>query len=406
MDKVRFLMSDTSADVTAACREALEQKGVEVTVVEKDGLQILQKMLVVRPQVVLLDAFMPGLDALAVKQKYVAAGETHTTFFVTGAFQSEEMVQELLDEGFAYYFVKPFDENVLASRVLKVAHGRPQAASNQPGGLPSQLDEKSKNLYTIEENKQRREWIDPLMLKIAFCDDETQETRRLEALLEEYAADRGQDFAHTSYQSPVELMAEVEKGTRFDIILLDVLMPGENGMAAAREIREYDSNVKIIFLTSSTEFAVESYAVDAWYYQLKPIRREDFFRLMDSACAACTREQKHSLILRSKSGIVRLELEELVYCEVMGRTLTFHLNNGVVLESMGRLDDLCDQLVEYPNFLRPHRSFLINMEYIANIAARSITMQDGAVVPLPHGKYSETKDRYLSYIFDRKQVVM
>ena len=123
MDKVRFLMSDTSADVTAACREALEQKGVEVTVVEKDGLQILQKMLVVRPQVVLLDAFMPGLDALAVKQKYVAAGETHTTFFVTGAFQSEEMVQELLDEGFAYYFVKPFDENVLASRGLKVAHG-------------------------------------------------------------------------------------------------------------------------------------------------------------------------------------------------------------------------------------------------------------------------------------------
>ena len=80
------------------------------------------------------------------------------------------------------------------------------------------------------------------MLKIAFCDDENQETRRLEALLEEYAADRGQDFAHTSYQSPVELMAEVEKGTRFDIILLDVLMPGENGMAAAREIREYDSN--------------------------------------------------------------------------------------------------------------------------------------------------------------------
>ena len=123
MDKVKFLMSDTSAEVTAACREALELKGVEVTVVEKDGLKVLQKMLSVRPQVVLLDAFMPGLDALAVKQKYNAAGVRHTAFFVTGAFQSEEMVQELLDEGFAYYFVKPFDENVLASRVLKVALG-------------------------------------------------------------------------------------------------------------------------------------------------------------------------------------------------------------------------------------------------------------------------------------------
>ena len=124
MDKIKFLMSDTGAEITAACREALEQKGVEVTVVEKDGLKVLQKMLAVRPQVVLLDAFMPGLDALAVKQKYNAAGERHTSFFVTGAFQSEEMVQELLDEGFAYYFVKPFDETVLANRVLKVAWDR------------------------------------------------------------------------------------------------------------------------------------------------------------------------------------------------------------------------------------------------------------------------------------------
>ena len=64
------------------------------------------------------------------------------------------------------------------------------------------------------------------------------------------------------------------------------------------------------------------------------IWQEDFFRLMDSACAACSKEQTHSLILRSKNGIVRVELEKLVYCEVMGRTLTFHLNSGVVLESM------------------------------------------------------------------------
>ena len=84
MDKVRFLMSDTGAQITEACREALEQKGVEVTVVEKDGNKVLQKMLAVRPQVVLLDAFMPGLDALAVKQRYNAAGERHTSFFVTG----------------------------------------------------------------------------------------------------------------------------------------------------------------------------------------------------------------------------------------------------------------------------------------------------------------------------------
>ena len=83
MDKVRFLMSDTGAQITAACREALEQKGVEVTVVEKDGNKVLQKMLSVRPQVVLLDqplsltlknsincmiAFLPHALAAAIVQ--------------------------------------------------------------------------------------------------------------------------------------------------------------------------------------------------------------------------------------------------------------------------------------------------------------------------------------------------
>ena len=121
MDKVRFLMSDTGAQITEACREALEQKGVEVTVVEKDGNKVLQKMLAVRPQVVLLDAFMPGLDALAVKQRYNAAGERHTSFFVTGAFQSEEMVQELLDKALP---------TISSSPLTKVA--LPPGCSKQP----------------------------------------------------------------------------------------------------------------------------------------------------------------------------------------------------------------------------------------------------------------------------------
>ena len=121
MDRIRFLMSDTDANITRRCREALEKEGVEVTVVDKDGTKVLQKMLIVRPNVVLLDAFMPGLDALTIKQRYDAAGEGRAAFFVTGAFQSEEMVQELLDAGFSYYFVKPFEESVLVGRVLKAA---------------------------------------------------------------------------------------------------------------------------------------------------------------------------------------------------------------------------------------------------------------------------------------------
>ena len=133
MEKIKFLMTDTGAQITSLCRQALENKGVQVTVCEKNGAKALRALLDIHPRAVLLDAFMPDLDAITVKQRYEAqdAGGTRTAFFVTGAFQNEEIEQELLDNGFSFFFVKPFDENVLADRVLKAAGGpaRPRAAS-------------------------------------------------------------------------------------------------------------------------------------------------------------------------------------------------------------------------------------------------------------------------------------
>ena len=183
-------------------------------------------------------------------------------------------------------------------------------------------------------------------------------------------------------------------------------MPGQNGMDVAKEIRQYDMNMKIIFLTSSPEFAVESYSVGAYFYQLKPIWEESFFRLMDAVLAECEKKKKNSLILRSKDGITRINLQQLEYCEVLGRKLLFHLENGAVLESAGSLDDLAGQLMQYSNFFRPHRSFLVNMEYIQNISSRSIKMVNDAEIPIPHGKCSEIKNTYMEYAFNGEQAVL
>lgn len=125
MEKIKFVMTDTGAPITALCRQALEAKGVAVTVCEKNGGRALAALVEQRPQAVLLDAFMPEMDAITVKQRYDAQDTrgARTTFFVTGAFQSEEVEQELLDSGFSFFFVKPFDESVLVARVLKAAGG-------------------------------------------------------------------------------------------------------------------------------------------------------------------------------------------------------------------------------------------------------------------------------------------
>ena len=226
------------------------------------------------------------------------------------------------------------------------------------------------------------------MIKIAFCDDDMEVLHQMNELLDRYRVERNEDITYAAFQSPFELLTEIEKGIRPDILFLDVVMPGQNGMDVAKEIRQYDTNMKIIFLTSSPEFAVESYSVGAYFYQLKPIWEESFFRLMDAVLAECEKKKK------------------LEYCEVLGRKLLFHLENGVVLESAGSLDDLAGQLMQYSNFFRPHRSFLVNMEYIQNISSRSIKMVNDAEIPIPHGKCSEIKNTYMEYAFNGEQAVL
>lgn len=157
-------------------------------------------------------------------------------------------------------------------------------------------------------------------------------------------------------------------------------MPAENGITAAKEIRQYDNVVKIIFLTSSAEFAVESYVVGAYFYQLKPIWEDSFFRLTDSVIAECRRADQRSLILRCKTGISRIDLDQLLYCEVLGRTLLFHLVDGTVLQDATELVVTLPLLLALVHWIAPSVRALSH-------SSLKLQLQFG-VIPL------------LSYVFD------
>ena len=243
------------------------------------------------------------------------------------------------------------------------------------------------------------------MIKIAFCDDERSVIDKLSTLMDKYSAERNIKIEYAAFCNPFDLLAAIERGACYDIIFLDIIMPGETGIDAAKEIRNFDSNVKIIFLSSSSEFAVESYVVGAYFYQLKPIHKESLFRLMDSAVSSCEKEQTDSLILRCKSGITRIKLKHLEYCEVVHRTLFIHLTDGGVLECTGSLDDLSKYLEPYGGFIRFHRSYLVNLEYIKHLSYQAVTMSCSTQLPIPRGKYHEVKDIYLEYMFKNGQVI-
>lgn len=150
------------------------------------------------------------------------------------------------------------------------------------------------------------------MTRIAFCDDDAALLHQMQDFLEQYRTLRGVQLELAPYTKPMELLADIEAGVRFDVLFLDVLMPGINGINAAREIRRYDTAVQIIFVTSSSEFAVQSYVVGAYYYQLKPIWKDSFFRLTDAVLAEAHPAQPDSALQKRRdphyagqSGILR-----------------------------------------------------------------------------------------------------
>lgn len=161
-------------------------------------------------------------------------------------------------------------------------------------------------------------------MQIAVCDDDPEELVRISSILEEYRQERKASLCYRAFPSATELLSTAKSGA-YDLYLLDVMMPAVSGMEAARELRGFDSDAALVFLTSSPEFAVESYRYKAQDYLLKPARREQLFSLLDTLLA--TRQGSgESLSVKTKTGVTRILLERLAYVEAMGRLLSFHLS--------------------------------------------------------------------------------
>lgn len=243
-------------------------------------------------------------------------------------------------------------------------------------------------------------------MRIAVCDDDINFLQELSALLNQYGEENCCNMDYKIYTNPLELVNQIEKGMHYDAILLDVFMPGINGIQCAKDIRTYDNLVKIIFLTSSTEFAVESYSVRAYQYLLKPVQKENLFLTLRALENEAETGGKNVLVFKTRTGITKIALQRLEYCEVVNRKLTLHLNNGEEYECNMRMSELEEKLKKYGMFLKPHRSFVINMDYIQTLATHSIIMECGTKIPIPREKYAQIKQIYMEYIFQSSNHVV
>lgn len=243
-------------------------------------------------------------------------------------------------------------------------------------------------------------------MKIAACDDDSVFLQELCTFCKLYSEKNNYNLEYHTFTNPLELVTEIEKGIHYDVILLDVFMPGINGIQCAKDIRTYDNYVKIIFLTSSPEFAIESYTVKAYNYLLKPIQKDSLFLLLDQLIKESNSIKENLFVFKSKTGIVKISLSKLKYCEMINRKIILYLTDGSKYECNLRINDLEKKLEPFDMFLRPHRSFLVNMDYIQTLSLHNIIMECGAKIPIPREKYAQIKQVYMEYMFHAANLIV
>lgn len=236
------------------------------------------------------------------------------------------------------------------------------------------------------------------MLQIAVCDDNMDELSNMVQLINQYRESKHLDCEYAIFQNGFELISSLEKGKRLDIYCLDIIMPGFTGIEVAKEIRSFDKTAPILFFTSSPEFALESYSVKAINYVLKPISKEKLFFTFDDILERINADKNEAaIVVKSNEGIQRILLSNLVFAEVIGRNVLYHLMSGKVIECSESFSSACDNLMKYGQFIKTHRSYIVNMQYIDTIDNHQVTLQTLSRIPISQGKAREIKERYLAY---------
>lgn len=236
------------------------------------------------------------------------------------------------------------------------------------------------------------------MLQIAVCDDNIEELSNMIRLIDLYRISRNLSCKYDAFSNGFVLVEALEKGKRFDIYCLDIMMPGFTGIDTAKEIRTFDKAASILFFTSSPEFALESYSVKAINYVLKPISKEKLFFTLDELLERIKLEKdEDTIIIKGNEGIQKLLISNLIFAEVIGRNVLYHLRSGKVIECTEAFSSVCNNLMRYGCFMKPHRSYIVNMQYVDRIENHQITLQTLSSVPIAQGKAREMKKQYLNY---------
>ena len=238
------------------------------------------------------------------------------------------------------------------------------------------------------------------MLRIALCDDEEKQLNQTAVLLNTYFQSRPDLCGQVeTFRSGSALLARIEEAGGFDLYVLDILMPGLSGIDTGRRLRALGKGGEIIYLTSSNDFAADSYDVRAFFYLLKPVNEGKLFQVLDGAVENLKRRRSSAVVVTTVDGPRRILLERIRYVERVGRYMRYYCTDSTVDSQTIRVSfrEMAAPLLADRRFFLCGASFVLNFQHVAGVNGQTALLDNGQTVVLPRAAAPEFKKAWGNY---------
>lgn len=231
-------------------------------------------------------------------------------------------------------------------------------------------------------------------MRIAIAEDEQAYLEQLQNHLQHFAKEAGMSIQVDAFSNGAQLVEHYRGG--WDLILLDVDMPTMNGLDAARNIRQLDQNVFIIFITNLAQYAIKGYEVNALDYVLKPVSYYALSMKLNMVSRLLRRNAEHFLTISHNGDLHRFPVSGLFYVEIFSHQLNYHTIDGDITTTNNHtLSALEQELAEY-GFVRCHKSCLINLRHVQELRGNTVHLA-GVELPVSRNRRKAVMQAIMNY---------
>lgn len=233
-------------------------------------------------------------------------------------------------------------------------------------------------------------------MRVVICDDIQKDMETIRTALDIYAAAHPEYYIETDeYNVAEDILHRMEKGEAYDIALMDICMPGVPGTDAAEKMLAKNPEMSVIFLTTSDEYAVEAFAMNATHYLLKPFTQKQFDAALDRAIKKT--EDQVLLSLDCVNGVYRVRISEIISIESQNHYLLLGLSSGETLKLRMKLSQIFEEIQKYPKFIKVGASYVVNLDFVRSISGNNMEMQGGAKITVPRRSVEKVQNMYMEF---------